>query len=294
MHLNIKFSNDQDSIDLKFKLLDRDIVHRWVGEVLLAQHLNYSIDDPGRFYGFGSTEEETTKALDLINQSIDTINNYKNIIERRLESIADQDTLNYLHHIFEVYHGLLDTQHNNEFFCNAPVEVQRALADLNIHVHRCESTFKNNKPRAVVTYYGLPKTKYLRDEDFKFFTPYYQFGTVYLNYVEIGKTLEDLSRDNDQYIADDAFRPFKQFSADFNIKFYNEDPVSASQTVTNMYAYYDSHQDWFKRRGYKRDDPRLNPGQIPLATLDTDLDQHTVVDLIKNRQHISKIWFTIF
>lgn len=294
MHLNIQFSNDQDSVDLKFKLLDHDIVQRWVGEVLLAQHLGYPIDNPSRFYGFGSTEKETSKALDLINHSIDVINNYKNIIERKLDNIADQDTLNYLHHIFEVYHGLLDTQHNNEFFRNAPVEVQRALADLNIHVHRCESTVKNNNPRAVVTYYGLPKTKYLAPEDFKFFTPYYQFGTVYLNYVEIGKTLEYLSRDNDQYIADDAFRPFKQFSADFNVKFYDEDPERAKQTVTNMYAYYDFNQDWFKRRGYDRNDPRLNPGQLPLAILDTELDRQTVIKLIKDRQHISKIWFTIF
>lgn len=294
MHLNIRFSNSQDSIDLRFKLLDSNIGQRWVGEVLLAQHLGYSIDDPERFYGFNGIETETIKSLKLINQSIDTINNYQHIIGRRLDDINDQDTLNYLHHIFEVYHGLLDTQQDNEFFCRAPVEVQRALANLNIHVHRCESTHTSNKPRVVVTYYGLPKTKYFNDNDFKLFTPYYQFGTVYLNYVEIGKTLEDLSRDNDQYIADDAFRPFNQFSADFNIKFYNEDPLKAEQTVSNMYAYYDSHQGWFKHQGYSRNDLRLSPGQLPLAVLDTDLDQQTVVNLIKNRQHISKIWFTIF
>ena len=294
MHLNITFSNKQDSIDLKFKLLDCDIVQRWVGEVLLAQHLGYPIDDPKRFYGFNDVDVETTKTLELINKSVDTINNYKPIIERRLTDINDQDTLNYLHHIFEVYHGLLDTQQDNEFFRCAPVEVQRALANLNIHVHRCESTYKSNKPRTVVTYYGLPKTKFLQAEDFKLFTPHYQFGTVYLNYVEIGKTLEDLSRDNDQYIADEAFRPFRQFSADFNIKFYDEDPIVANQTVKDTYAYYDRHQGWFERQGYKRDDPRLNPGKIPLAKIDTELEQDDVINLIKDRQHISKIWFTIF
>lgn len=294
MHLNIKFSNDQDSIDLRFKLLDHDIVQRWVGEVLLAQHLGYTIDDPNRFYGFNSVENETIKAIELINQSIDTINNYQHIITRRPTCINDQDTLNYLHHIFEVYHGLLDTQQNNQFFCNAPAEVQRALADLNIHVHRCESIYKDNKSRTVVTYYGLPKTKFLQNEDFNLLTPYYQFGTVYLNYVEIGKTLEDLSRDNDQYIEAEAFRPFNQFSADFNIKFYNEDPLDASQIIKNMYTYYDQHQDWFKRQGYNRNDPRLNPGNIPLAKIDTNLNQDEIINLIKDRQHISNIRFTIF
>ena len=233
MHLNITFSNDQDSVDLKFKLLNNSISDRWVGEVLLAQHLGYSIDDPKRFYGFNSINEETNNALKLINQSINTINAYKPIVERSLNDINDQDTLNYLHHIFEVYHGLLNTQQDNEFFKNAPVEVQQALADLNIHVHRCESVSKNNYPRCVITYYGLPKTKFLEQEDFKLFTPYYKFGTVYLNYVEIGKTLEDLSRDNDQYIADEAFRPFRQFSADFNIKFYDVVAIEAQQTVAH-------------------------------------------------------------
>jgi hypothetical protein len=32
-----------------------------------------------------------------------------------------------------------------------------------------------------------------------------KFGTVYLNYCEIGKTVEDLANDNDKYIGDDAF-----------------------------------------------------------------------------------------
>jgi len=294
MHLNIQFSNDQNSIDLKFKLLDHDIVQRWVSEVLLAQHLGYSIDDPTRFYGFNSSESETIKAINLINHDIDVINKYQKIINRKLYDINDQDTLNYLHHIFEVYHGLLDAQQNNEFFQRAPKNVQQALANLNIHVHRCESTARSNLPRCVVTYYGLPKTKFLTQEDFALLTPYYKFGTVYLNYVEIGKTLEDLSKDNDHYIDDQAFRPFNQFSADFNIKFYDTGIVEAQKTVSNMYAYYDQHRLWLERNGYDRNDCRIRPGQIPLATLKSELDQNEIINLLKARQHISKIWFTIF
>lgn len=293
MHLNIQFSNDQDSVDLKFKLSDHDIVQRWVGEVLLAQHLGYPIDNPNRFYGFEPNDVESNKALDLINSAISTINNYRPIIKKSLENINDQDTLNYLHHIFEVYHGLLDSQQSNDFFNHAPLDVQRALADLNIHVHRCESIYRCNKPRCVVTYYGLPKTKVFKPEDYKLFTPKYEFGTVYLNYVEIGKTLEDLSIDNDQYIADDAFRPFKHFSADFNIKFYNNEDDVADR-ISSTWAYYKKHQSWFEQRGYIDHDIRLSPGQIPLATLESALDQNEIINLLKARQHISKIWFTIF
>jgi hypothetical protein len=276
-----------DSFTLKYKLRENSVVPKWCEQVILAQE-NYNIDDPTRFYGFGEISEQQVDSLNRINICVDRINSFEVIIDRKLADVNDQDTLNYLHHIFEIYHGLLDQQ-THEYWLRAPAEVRSALADLNVLVHRCESVQRGSKPRHVVTYYGLPKTKTLEIQDFTNFTDDYQFGTVYLNYVEIGKTLEDLAQDNDQYIADEAFRPFRHYSADFNVKFWNEDHRHLYQKHVKIKAYYDSKKEFFNTRGLYWGHHFLQNGSIPLADLEYDQDQKELLDNLKTHQYVSRV-----
>lgn len=290
-HLVIKYCNPQDQLDevhLNFQLRNHPVVAKWIDRVLTAQQ-HYPIDDPGRFYGFGTVKEQEYQALTLINSCINIINSFESIIDRKLHTIDDQDTLNYLHHIFEVYHGLLDQQ-THELWQRAPIEVQRALADLNILVHRCESVYKGVKPRHVVTWYGLPKTVTLADEDYQYFEEGAKFGTVYLNYVEIGKTLEDLSYDNDQYIADAAFKPFKHYSADFNVKFWTDDSRQLEKNRNIIKEYYDKNEQFFLSRGFKWDTPQLAKGVLPLADL-IDENSKEVLTKLKTRQWVKSVLF---
>lgn len=276
-----------DSFTLKYKLRENLVVPKWCEQVILAQE-NYNIDDPTRFYGFGEISEQQVDSLNRINICVDRINSFEVIIDRKLADVDDQDTLNYLHHIFEIYHGLLDQQ-THEYWLRAPAEVRSALADLNVLVHRCESVQRGSKPRHVVTYYGLPKTKTLEIQDFANFTDDYQFGTVYLNYVEIGKTLEDLAQDNDQYIADEAFCPFRHYSADFNVKFWNEDHRQLYQKHVKIKAYYDSKKEFFNARGLYWGHHFLQNGSIPLADLEYDQDQKELLDNLKTHQYVSRV-----
>lgn len=290
-YLLINYSNPQnhlDEITLTFQLRKHSVVAKWIDRVQLAQQL-YDIDDPNRFYGFGSASKQETESIELINNCISVINSFEPIIDRRLDNIADQDTLNYLHHIFEVYHGLLDQQ-THEFWSRAPVQVRRALADLNVLVHRCESVYRGASPRHVVTWYGLPKTEVLADKDFQWFEQGAKFGTVYLNYVEIGKTLEDLAQDNDQYIADEAFRPFKHYSADFNVKFWTDSDRQIQENRSIIKAYYLKNEQFFKDRNFAWDNPKLAQGSIPLADL-VDDDISTVLPLLETRQQVQSVKF---
>ena len=123
-NLYIAYSNSTDPLGtftLQYKLRDTSIVPKWCQQVEQAQN-NYSIDDPGRFYGFGPIQEQTKKAIEQINNCIKTINEFEPIVDRILKDINDQDTLNYLHHVFEVYHGLLDQQ-THEFWLRAPIPI---------------------------------------------------------------------------------------------------------------------------------------------------------------------------
>jgi hypothetical protein len=280
-------NNPTDEITLTYKLRDHSLVGKWIDRVKLAQ-TQYEIDNPGRFYGFGSTEQQAEYALAKIEQCINIINQHQLIINRYPTDVNDQDTLNYLHHVFEEYHGLLDKQDTN-YWLTAPDDVRVALADLNILVHRCESVGRGANPRHVVTWYGLPKTEVLDPADYKLFEPNIQFGTVYLNYVEIGKTFDDLAIDNDRYIGDDAFRPFRHYSADFNVKFWSTTDRQVAEHRAILNAYFQENSEFFAVRNLTLDHPYMVSGAIPLADLVDD--KETVVSVLETRQWVKSVNF---
>ena len=215
-----------------------------------------------------------------MNKLLDKLENFWKIpIERRLHSVHDQDTLNYLHHIFEVRHGLLGEKKLNPQF-------QQHLSALNILVHRCESIQRGASPRHVVTYFGLEKDKTLDSDDYQYFDPNIQFGTVYLNYVEIGKTLEDLMLDDDQYIFSDAFRPFNHYSADFYVAFYN---IDGNKLKLDVERYYIKHKETFESFGFTWDELSKSIGSIPVADLECHDD---VLALLENRQFVKAVQFS--
>ena len=289
-NLYIAYSNPTDPSDtftLEYRLRDNSFVPKWCQQIRRAQS-KYSIDDPGRFYGFGSIQDQTKNAIEQINNCVDTINEFELIIDRRLKDVNDQDTLNYLHHIFEVYHGLLDQQ-THEFWRRAPKQVQRALADLNVLVHRCESVGRRALSRHVVTYYGLPKTEVLGQEDYSLFEDTVSFGTVYLNYVEIGKTLDDLAVDNDQYIGDDAFRPFNHYSADFNIKFWSSDDRQVESNRAIVKAYYNTNREFFESKKLPWGHPYLASGSIPLADLQYTGNSKELLKELESHQWVKEV-----
>lgn len=290
--MHIQYSDPHQSlkpITLRYKLTDFDITQRWANKV--AESLNnYAIDDPCRFYGFDSVNHEKEKAIIAINNCITTINNYKpEFVKKIVTDPIEQDTLNYLHHIFEVYHGLLNEPH--EFFKDAPHEVQIALAQLNVQVHRCEglveTTGRRQPPTQMTTWYGLKKHDTLELEDYVHFTDLSEFGTVYLLYTEIGKTLQDLAIDEDNYIHPDAYRPFRHYSSDFVIRFYSTSHITWQNLRLKYKRHYDQNKEFYDSKGWPYDHPYNKPGNIPLAKLmPTTLN---VVEELKTRQMVSEI-----
>ena len=253
--------DNKNSINLEFDLLLHNVSQKWAERLVTAQQHQYQIDDPGRFYGFGSYEDQVNYSISEINRCADQIEQELQIpINRRLQDISDQDTLNYLHHIFEVQHGLLDQKSTNKL-----------LSNLNILVHRCESVQRGAKPRHVVTYFGLPKTHQLDLDDYQLFTNCYEFGTVYLNYAEIGKTIEDLANDNDNYISNEAFKPFRHYTADFNVKFFDTSAEEEEFSRKRIKQYYNDHRNFFEQQGLNENHPYLQPGSIPVAKLKSSM-----------------------
>lgn len=268
---------------LEFEIFSDEISRLWL-ERMSARH-HWPLDDPGRFYGFGTPDQQRIQAENRLQEDISTINRHDNIISRPWTNIWDQDLLNYLHNVFEKYHGLLDQQ-DTAWWNSAPDSVRKAMARLNIDVHRAESVARSPGPRFVCTWYGQPKEKQLtQDQISRYGQLDTHWGGVYLNYVEIGKTLEDLSRDDDQYISDDAFRPFVHYSSDFSVRFYDR------RADTNRIAkYFSQHREFFQKHSIDSPDhPWARPNRFKVGQLKYTGDRATLMHLISQQQHITEI-----
>lgn len=273
----------QDPITLRFRIRSTPPAMLWLERM---KHRDaWPLDHPERFYGFGTLPEERQRAVEEIQRCISVVNLWEPLIHRPFE--YNQDCLNYLHNIFERYHGLLDQQ-TSDYWQRAPDDVRRALAELNLAVHRCESVATGNRPRFVCTWFGMPKIYRLTPELQGVYGEWQiNFGTVYLNYCEIGKTVEDLAHDNDKYIADDAFRPFSHYSADFNVQFYDRD---LSSIYGSVQRYIDQHQDFFVAHNITSVyNIKAQPLRYPVADLDYNGSREELLFQIARRQWVSNV-----
>jgi hypothetical protein len=287
--MNLCIDLGDSSYTLKFKVLDTPIAQLWVERMYLS--LPDNVDHPTRFYGFNSIEAELERAEQQLKESVQVINAHDPIIHKPVD-IHSQDCLNYLHNIFEVYHGLLDQQ-THPYWVSAPDPVRKALAELNLNVHRAESATRHPKPRFVGTYYRLPKTETLTPELMNTYGEISaRFGVVYLNYVEIGKTLEDLMEDDDQYIGEDAFQPFNHYSSDFVVRMFDVPQSDMDKKINKMEQYYNKNKDFFVSKGYSEfNNPSLLPLKFPVAELIITKDRTQIIADISARQRIARVYF---
>ena len=280
---------DLVDLSLQFQVLQTPMAKLWLER--MDQRHQWPLDDSARFYGFNTQQQDEQVALAKIQECVQGINDWQPLINRTLHTVHDQDTLNYLHNLFEQWHGLLDQHPVHPVYGDIPNEVRRHLANLNIAVHRCESTARGNRPRFVCTWFGMPKTKTLPVEvmhEGGTLNP--KFGSVCLNYAEIGKTLEDLTQDRDNYISDDAFLPFNHYSADFNVRMHEETADYVADKLVRMQAYYNQHREFFFDQGFVTfQDPRLLPLRFPVAELIETMPRHELLAAIRQQQQITQV-----
>ena len=268
---------------LKFAIRNTPVADLWVDR--MKHRCDWPMDHPDRFYGFDTLEQEQARAEQYITNCIGRINQHRALIQRPFE--WTQDCLNYLHNIFEIHHGLLNQQYS-EYWQTANNDARQALAELNLAVHRCETALQPPQPRIVCTWFGMPKTHKLDPGlqgvygDWRI-----KFGTVYLNYCEIGKTVEDLAHDNDKYIADDAFRPFSHYSADFNVQFHDTD---LNKKYGQIQRYIDQHPEFFLARNITSVyNIQAQPLRFPVADLIYNGDREKIIAQLAQCQWVNQV-----
>jgi hypothetical protein len=76
-YLVIKLDNN---FELRFKLRQTSLAELWLNR--MHNRHAWPMDNPDRFYGFGTAQQEQDRAVGMIQQCIATINSHQHIIHR--------------------------------------------------------------------------------------------------------------------------------------------------------------------------------------------------------------------
>ena len=278
--------NYKNTFDLRFKLENNSFVLKWIDRLLAAQQRQDPISEPWAFYNLNS-EWNSDRIIEFINYHIDKCNELvPGMFDKKLSRTDDQDTLNYLHSVFELHHGQIDSWKTNELFKKHPNQLRESLSHINQTIHRAEQKF-NGSGYLRIVYFDLPKKFTFSNEDYKLFTNVVEFGSAYSMYCDVGKNLESLSQDEDIYHHD--FVPNIHYSADFWILFFDRNNDEAEKKKLSYQNFYEKNKEYFESQGYYKDDPRLTTGFIKLAQL-IYTDKQKLLEQISKYNNIQSVF----
>lgn len=272
----------KDNYHLDFDLYDGSLASRWAEEINKVNDMGIVIDEPERFYNMPNTEYDHYNGMNNIIATIKAeAPEIISFVDTVTEENCNQDMLNQLHHVFEVHHGLYDTQDTNPLFQRVSLQCRKALNELNLMVHRIESI--GTLPRFVSTWYDKPPRQALHEEDYGLFTLEQKWGEMYINYVEVGKSLQDLTYDDDDYIdVEAAFKPLQHYSCDVTVRFNDSTPRGVSRMKYKINQYRSQHEEFFAKYD------NLSIGRLPIGMIDmedntrkeilNELSQHAFIE----------------
>lgn len=277
--IKVTLANDTDSRYIYFNLFNTDIARKWEHEI----KQEYTIFENDRFTGWPDTIRTKKWYSDELNRHIQTINDYQpDTINLKAYENMDTDHANKLHKYFELLRGGVLTP--TTFFTNSPEHVQDAIQQFNIMIHAYEKiAFSPLKSPTITTTFNCFRHE-LSDEDYDHFTYDWKYGTIYINYCEVGKHLLELYLDNDDIVGDDNIRPLKYYSADFKIKFgADSSPARLEQFTNDFESWFDNNKTYFESINIHKDKYRAL-GLIPVASINREASgflTYTDTDIIE-------------
>lgn len=214
---------------------------------------NSSVNNKEAFYHYA---DEASVQNDLF-ESIKTINSFLKTEFIKLPTEFnwnDHDIFNYLHRCFEKLNGKWNS--STALMTVSPQHVKDAIRMINFTVHRLERRpYKINRRLYLSWDKNCYRRQQLTTQEHEYFTNLIKPNTVYLNYVEVGKSLFDLFQDyldpsyegydNLHYVGAEIYLDFEEGEQDiFSSEFKN----------------------WAKKFNIDVYDKQLGIGKLPIGT----------------------------
>jgi hypothetical protein len=190
------------------------------------------------------------------------------------------EVMNRLHNYFEHLQGTVENL--SPYYKLADHETKYAIRQLNIICHEMENLVlsqrklitapKWQRPSQITTFLHADRYE-LRDEHReRFVTNGYnrKFGTVYMHWAQIGKTLFEVFRDEHAPKLDqttcDAITQLQYYSGEFDVEW------AMDVVYGGTYPWHDKEQDEFKSwlisNNFDPLDPKLSLGYLPIGEID--------------------------
>ena len=296
-----------DQISYDIQVFDNPLSRDWytaLKKILINGNL---LEKNFCFLGFPHSARNLAYLCSELNLAVDTINNffddYKIVEKFTPETIRtgldpNQDLMNLLHNHFEKLQGTVENL--SDYYKRADYETKYAIRQLNLICHELESLMLSLRKLAtqpdwvrssqITTFINCERYQVTEQHRQLFLSNGYdrKFGTVYMHWSQIGKTLFEVFRDEgapklNKTICD-AITNLQYYSGEFDIEWGN------SVYLNGPYEWHDQEQEDFKKWLVSNDlDPKdssLSLGYLPIGQV--DLTAFHTEDPLMIRQIIGK------
>jgi hypothetical protein len=204
-----------------------------------------------------------------MNECIDVVNSYDNIINYKLDLNPDQEAMNYLHTFFEHLRG--KDEDPPEWYINSPRYVKDAVTLFNVLIHRYESFIRKKRVSKITVSYKNRPTREMTFKEKKNFYPIVKAGDVFLKYCHKGKDLLDIFKDQDEHVGNENILPQHKISSDFNIVLDN---FIEENTAKDLFSWLEDKKDFLKSIDIDINNPEITIGKgIVGKVITNDIEQ---------------------
>jgi len=279
---NIVFETAADPYVLEWKINQNPLSIEWLHKLEYVSK-NKKIDDARRFYGMPqSTTAEVYQAMDLAIKKLNTLgHNLPEVIQEKY----DQSWLNFLHDYFAENHGR-DHEIKSQTLSQELIDCWNQL---HINLHRYEALLEGNpEPKRITATWreqGETMSVY-KLADYDKFSWTSNFGDVFINYREVGRSAFDVYLSKDK-IDRDVLVNSVHWCADLRIHFFD---MQEQDFIGNYWLWYQQNVQWFRDQfGFSDQDSRVNPGFYPVAQLVTSDTKESIIKNISESKKIQSI-----
>ena len=194
---------------------------------------------------------------------------------------AKHEILNRLHNHFEKLQGTVNNL--SPYYTAADYETKYAIRQLNIICHEMETLILSqqkqayvpewSRPSQITTWLHAPRHE-LTDQHKQLFVDNgynREFGTVYMHWAQIGKTLFEVFRDeNAPELTDtvcEAITNLEYYSGEFDVE-WGESMIYGNPKTYWFNEQQDLFREWLFKNGLDYQDPNLSSGHLPIGKID--------------------------